>query len=132
VCAEMHSLYSSVMLSELKSLLTVACVLSLTAIGVASAECNVSGGDWRAGSKIYHQTCITCHGENGQGTVAGAPDFRAGVLGYPAPTLMEHIKNGFRSRSAPKAMPPKGNNPDLSDQDIKDVLNYLYHQFGCG
>jgi cytochrome c5 len=107
-------------------------VSSLAAGVEASAECRVPGGDWQAGSKIYHQTCITCHGQSGEGVVAGTPDFKAGRLAYPTSTLMQHIKNGFRSRTAPRAMPPKGGNPDLSDQDIKNVLDYLYHQFGCG
>jgi cytochrome c5 len=117
---------------NLKVILVLTVVSSLAAGDRASAECRVPGGDWRAGSKIYHQTCIKCHGDSGQGAIAGAPDFRAGVLATPSSTLMQHIENGFRSHTAPRAMPPKGNNPDLGEQDIKNVLDYLYHQFGCG
>ncbi|MGO8917532.1 MAG: c-type cytochrome [Stellaceae bacterium] len=112
--------------------LVLTVVASLAGGAGASAACRVPGGDWQAGSRIYHQTCVTCHGESGEGAVAGAPDFRAGILAYPTSTLMQHIKHGFRSRAAPKAMPPKGGNPALDDQDIKNVVDYLYHQFGCG
>jgi cytochrome c5 len=114
----------------LVSLLTF--VSALAGGAEASAACRVPGGDWRAGTKIYLQTCMTCHGESGEGVVAGVPDLRAGILASSTSTLMQHVKNGFRSRTAPKAMAPKGGNPALSDQDVKNVLDYLYHQFGCG
>jgi mono/diheme cytochrome c family protein len=96
----------------------------------ALADCGFTGGDADAGSAIYHQTCVACHGEDGHGPVFGAPDFRkkGGVLSKPHAILLQHIKNGFREVTA---MPPKGGNPGLSDKDIANVHAYLHKQFGC-
>lgn len=99
----------------------------------ARADCGFAGGDWNAGDKIYHETCVACHGGDGRGTIPGAPDFtkKGGPLAKPHNLLTSHIKNGFQAPGAPMAMPPKGGNPDLSDQDIMNVHAYLHHRFGC-
>lgn len=80
-----------------------------------------------SGSDVYAQTCVACHGNNGKGTVPGAPDFtRAnGPLSQSDETLFNHIKLGFRSPGSPMAMPPKGGNMSLTDGDIKAVVEYL-------
>jgi mono/diheme cytochrome c family protein len=118
-----------------------ACVLPVLAAGAliafslpALADCGFKKGDWKAGDKIYHQTCYACHGENGKGAVPGTPDFtkKGGVLSEPHQELTKHIKNGFAPPGATMAMPAKGGNPDLTDKDIEDVHAYLHHQFGCG
>lgn len=98
------------------------------------ADCNFKGGDAAKGSKIYHETCIACHGADGRGAVPGAPDFTksGGVLSKPHSVMARHIKQGFREPGKPIAMPPKGGNPDLTDQDILDVHAFLHHKFGCG
>jgi mono/diheme cytochrome c family protein len=101
----------------------------------AFADCGYNRGDWKAGEKVYNETCIACHGANGKGAIPGAPDFtqKGGVLSRRPMTLMtEHIKNGFRAPGAMMAMPPKGGNPGLGDQDIMNVHAYLHHRFGCG
>lgn len=110
-------------------------VAALVTIGVpASADCGFTKGDWKAGDKVFHETCVACHGENGKGAVPGAPDFtkKGGALAKPHSVLSQHIKNGFAPPGAPLAMPPKGGNPDLTDKDIEDVHAYLHHRFGCG
>jgi cytochrome c5 len=110
-------------------------VVGMTAASTpAWADCGYNAGDWKAGNDGYHQTCIACHGENGRGTIPGAPDFtrKDGVLSKSHPGLLQRIKNGFISPGASLAMPPKGGNPDLSDKDINDVLAYMHRQFGCG
>jgi len=83
------------------------------------------------GSEVYTQTCIACHGENGKGTVPGAPNFtRAdGPLAQSDETLLSHIKRGFKSPGSAMAMPPKGGNMSLTDGDIKAVLEYLRETF---
>lgn len=114
----------------------VTSVTLLTLIGGANtalADCGLTGGNVANGDKIYHETCVACHGPDGHGTVPGAPDFtkKGGPLSKPHSVLTAHIKNGFHEPGKPLAMPPKGANPSLSDQDIKDVHAYLHHQFGC-
>lgn len=111
------------------------CISSLTpALADGDAACGFTKGDWKAGDKIYHETCVACHGENGKGTVPGAPDFtkKGGKLSDPHALMTQRIQNGFQESGSPMAMPPKGGNPSLSDQDINDVHAYLHHQFGCG
>jgi|GEM_PF-685113 len=100
----------------------------------ALADCGYNAGDAKAGDAIYHQTCVACHGEDGRGAVPGAPDFtkKGGPLSKPHALLTKHIKNGFQEPGAPLAMPPEGGNPDLTDQDIKNVHAYLHAKFGCG
>ena len=101
-------------------------------VGPAASECRDTPGDWKAGDAIYHQTCIDCHGQEGHGVRRGVPDFTSGVMAYPVASLAAHIKNGFGSSGRSLAMPPKGGNPALTDEDIRNVIAYLRHSFGCG
>ena len=112
-------------------LLTVAAALLLAGGSVAMADCGDKGGDAAHGDKIFHETCVTCHGEDGHGAVPGAPDFTKtdGVLSQPEALLRSHIRNGFQAPGNPMAMPPKGANSDLSDQDLLDVQQYLHKRF---
>jgi mono/diheme cytochrome c family protein len=101
--------------------------------GKAAAECTFPG-DPNAGEEIYNGTCVACHGEDGRGVLPGMPDFtkKGGVLSKPHSALAKHIEEGFESGTAPVAMPPRGGDPGLSDQDINDVHSYLHVTFGCG
>ena len=123
----------------LRSLKSGAIVLSvmfaITPSAEAAEDCGFSRGDPKAGEKIYNETCVACHGEDGKGTIPGAPDLNQrgeGVLSKSHEVLAKHIKDGFQTPGAPIAMPPKGGNPDLTDADIENVHAYLHQQFGCG
>lgn len=85
-----------------------------------------------AGSAIYHQTCVACHGADGKGSIPGAPRFSDpnGVLGKSDAVLANSIENGKQTPGAPIPMPPKGGNSSLSTQDIRDVVIYLRSAFG--
>lgn len=116
-----------------------AAVILMAAAGAGNAAadsyCGFSGGNAAHGSVIFHQTCIVCHGADGKGVIPGAPDFTkkgGGVLSKPHKYLQAHIENGFQDPNSPMAMPPRGGNPGLSDQDIRDVHEYLHKTFGCG
>jgi len=111
----------------------------LASVSLALADgsheyCGFNGGDPAHGKVIFEQTCSACHGKDGHGVVPGTPDFTAkgGVLSKPHADLSDHIHNGFSEPGKPLAMPPRGGNPELSDQDIKDVHTYLHKEFGCG
>jgi len=84
------------------------------------------------GQAIYKQTCVACHGANGQGTVPGAANFtdEKGVLSKSDSVLLAHIINGFQSPGSPMAMPPRGGNPKLTDDDLKQTLAYIRQTFG--
>ncbi len=98
--------------------------------GPASKTAEIAAA--QSGSDVYNQTCVACHGNNGKGTVPGAPNFTRsdGVLSQSDETLFNHIKLGFKSPGSAMAMPPKGGNMSLTDSDIKAVVEYLQETFG--
>jgi len=115
-------------------ILGVGLYLLSTQVWAHHGNCGYTGGDWKKGDKIFHETCFVCHGENGKGAVPGAPDFtkKGGPLSHTHKDITRHILNGFQEPGKPLAMPAKGGNPGLTLQDIKNVHAYLHHEFGCG
>ncbi len=105
---------------------------SMPAATAAAITGDSSTDPLAAGSAIYQQTCVACHGANGKGSVPGAPNFTdpKGVLSQPDETLAAAIENGKQTPGVPIAMPPKGGNANLTKQDIRSVLLYLHHAFG--
>lgn len=97
-----------------------------------AASKTVASASAFSGSDIYSQTCIACHGDNGKGTVPGAPNFTRsdGPLSQSDETLFKHIKQGFKTPGSAMAMPPKGGNMSLTDADINAVLAYLRGTYG--
>tara|TARA_R110002072_G_scaffold276205_1_gene437900 strand:- start:3241 stop:3849 length:609 start_codon:yes stop_codon:yes gene_type:complete len=88
----------------------------------------VANADGADGESTYKQTCIACHGANGEGAIPGVPKLSERLSKSEA-TLLSNIKNGFQSEGSTMAMPAKGGNPSLSDADIKEVLIYLQKKF---
>ncbi len=82
----------------------------------------------QSGEQIYEQTCIACHGSNGQGTIPGVPKF-SDRLSKGDENLLNSITNGFQTEGSPMAMPAKGGNSSLTDADIKEVLSYIRQSF---
>lgn len=84
-----------------------------------------------SGEDIYDQTCIACHGANGKGTVPGAPDFTKsnGPLAQSDEVLLQRVTEGFMSKGSPMAMPPKGGNSSLTENDIRAVLQHMKKTF---
>lgn len=101
-----------------------------SAVGLSYAYLNP--GDPVHGEELYSQTCIACHGPDGKGAIAGIPDLTLtnGRLSKSNDVLMANVINGYQSEGSLMAMPPKGGNPELSEQDIADVLAYLREEYG--
>jgi cytochrome c5 len=74
------------------------------------------------GAAIYQTACFACHGTG----VAGAPKLEAAAwadrLGQGEDTLVDHAINGFN------AMPPKGGQMQLSDAEIRAVVQHMMAQ----
>jgi mono/diheme cytochrome c family protein len=96
-------------------------------------------GDPTKGATLYAQNCTTCHGaslEGGIGAVLNPIDKLPGVPDTLDPDfLIAIITNGRQPQSGdPKqtAMPPKGGNAALTDQDVKDLASFIIQQNRVG
>ena len=72
------------------------------------------------GAAVYGGICMACH----EAGIAGAPVRGDAAAWEPRlaqgfETLYDHAINGFN------AMPPKGGNPSLSDDEIKAAVHYM-------
>ena len=143
------------LLSLMPTLLLISVVLSLAACGggeeqEAPAQAEVSGaeqaseqaadettaesadaGDPAAGEKLFASTCTACHGPAGEGVEGLGSDLTTSqfVAGQTDAELVQFIIQG-RDPSDPTnttgiAMPPKGGNPALSDEDLLHIVSYL-------
>jgi cytochrome c5 len=79
------------------------------------------------GEEVYKQVCTACHGA----AVAGAPKTGDKAAWAPRiaqglPTLEKHALEGFQGKAG--YMPPKGGRTDLSDQSVKNAVEYLVSQ----
>ena len=112
--------------------IAAATVMIVFAASPATAQCNLPG-DPDAGKAIFDQTCVACHGENGQGAIPGIPNLarKPSPLQQSDELLLQRIRDGYSSGKSPIAMPPMGGNPDLSDSDLLDVLSYMRKTFAC-
>jgi disulfide bond formation protein DsbB len=115
-------------------------LLSLLAVvAVLLAACGSSGpppaptsrGDVAAGKTKYESTCITCHGPDAKGLPNLGKDLTASEFakGLSDDDLVVFVTKG-RDPSDPAnttgvAMPPKGGNPALTDQDLFDIIAYV-------
>lgn len=83
------------------------------------------------GKEVYMQTCVACHGEDGTGALPGTPDFTdaEGRLSQNDAVLIKNMREGVQSVGSPMAMPAKGGNSNLNDDDLKNVLVYMRTRF---
>ena len=79
------------------------------------------------GTYVYEQNCKVCHGEG----IAGAP--RSGEIDVWKERLPKGIDamvtiviEGVQGYSG--AMPPRGGNPNLSDDQIREAVQYMLDQ----
>lgn len=82
-----------------------------------------------SGQEIYSQTCIACHGADGNGAIPGVPDFKE-RLSKSDDILFQHITEGFQTPGSPMAMPARGGNPDYTNEDLRGALSYIRNNFG--
>jgi disulfide bond formation protein DsbB len=88
-------------------------------------------GDATAGQELFTATCSACHGPEGEGVPNLGKDMTASefIAGKSDEELIAFIKVG-RDPSDPLnttgvAMPPKGGNPALSDEDLQDIVTFI-------
>lgn len=88
-------------------------------------------GDAAAGKDTFSTVCVACHGPGGEGVPGLGKDMTTSefIAGKTDAELVEFIKVG-RDPSDPLnttgvAMPAKGGNPSLTDQDLYNVVAYI-------
>jgi cytochrome c5 len=79
----------------------------------------------QGGEAVYSKACIACHSTG----VAGAP--KVGDKAAWEPRLAQGLDTLFNSSLKGKgAMPPKGGNMSLSDDDVKSAVQYMLEKTG--
>jgi len=96
------------------------------------ADGDTSARTIAAGKAAYSTTCVACHGADGTGAIPGVVDLTTanGPLSKSDEELIKNITDGFQSPGSMMAMPAKGGNPELSDEDIAALVAYLRDAFG--
>jgi len=101
----------------------------LTALSLAAfAHTAYSEGNPERGKELY-QTCIACHGKNGQGNPALKAPQLAGQYPWYTVTQLQHFQNGVRGGDRENdptgaMMRPMAENLE-TEQDMKDVAAYI-------
>jgi cytochrome c5 len=93
---------------------------------IASESMAVAEVGMRSGEEIYNKTCVACHATG----VLGAPIFGdkaawANRLTKGLTVLTTNATKGINQ------MPPKGNQPDLSDEEMTQVVIYMANKAGA-
>ena len=127
---------------KLSTLLAVAvpALVALTAIStLADSSPTPSGaalpGDPVKGQALFSANCAICHGASLTGGIGPAlnPIFKLPGVSDPLdPTFLIGIITNGRVHQAGDPgtanMPPKGNNANLTDQDVKDLAAFIIEQ----
>jgi mono/diheme cytochrome c family protein len=109
--------------------------LALTACGGGddkSADTSAeSTGDADKGKNLFATTCAACHGPNGEGVQGLGKPFTGSefLKGKNDDDLLAFVKKGRPPGDPDNTtgvdMPPKGGNPALSDDDLRDIIAFL-------
>ena len=116
--------------SALALMMVMAAALTVMA-GCGGGGAPEGGVDVAAGGKLFRQTCSTCHGMNGEGieklgkTLIGN-EF---VALQSDQTLVQFLIEGRPATHPDNTrgvdMPPRGGNPNLTDQDLASIVTYM-------
>jgi cytochrome c5 len=80
------------------------------------------------GPQVYNSACNVCHGSGvGGAPIVGDTDAWVARIAQGPDVLYDHAINGF-SGDAPTPMLPKGGRVDLSDQEVRDAVDYMVNE----
>ena len=76
------------------------------------------------GPQVYNSACIACHGNGvGGAPITGDVDAWAARIAQGNDVLYDHAINGFQGSAG--VMIAKGGRMDLSDQEVRDAVDYM-------
>ena len=83
------------------------------------------------GESLYLQNCMVCHADDGTGAMPGVPDLEGNRAWSTMDKikLLTRLKQGIQKSDASIGMPAKGGNPDLTDKDLNEIINYMRQSF---
>jgi len=87
-------------------------------------------GDPVVGKNKFVGTCASCHGVDGKGMKGLGEDLTSTSIRERSDAiLIRTIKSGVKAGSPENKtrvdMPPKGNNPSFTDQDLADIVAFI-------
>ncbi len=98
---------------------------------ITATTTSLEKGNPVKGKDLFMQSCSACHGTNAKGLPKLGKDLTTSKFAIEKTDeqLLEYIKVG-RTPADPLnttgvAMPPKGGNPALTDQQIMDIIAYV-------
>lgn len=76
--------------------------------------------------RIYLNICVVCHGDDGSGNMPGVPDLADSdsLFSDSEEEIMARMKSGIQKPGS-IAMPPKGGDPGLTDEQLRSLLRYV-------
>ena len=110
------------MVSKYKRFFSILAVLGVLPFSVAGQT---------NGEQLYLQNCLVCHADDGSGAMPGVTDLAENQnwSTMPVEMLIARIKEGIALPGTTVTMPPNGGNPDLTDSDLKLIVNYMRAEF---
>ena len=102
-----------------------------TTLGVEAAPAQASSGDAIVGQRLFTKNCSACHGQAGEGIkgLGKALTTSEFVAGKNDQALVDFIKVGRDPKDPLNTtgirMYPKGGNPDLTDEDLFDIVAHI-------
>lgn len=98
-------------------------------------EAPAETADYSAGEEVYKTVCMACHQADGKGLTGAFPPLAGSdYLMADKGRAIKQVINGsdgeiiVNGETFNGVMPPQGE--ALNDQQIADVLNYVYHSWG--
>ena len=81
--------------------------------------------------KLYLQNCMVCHADDGTGAMPGVTDLEENRAWSTMNKikLLTRLKQGIEKSDTSMGMPAKGGNPDLTDKDLNEIINYMRQSF---
>jgi len=83
------------------------------------------------GEQLFMQNCMVCHSDDGAGAMPGISDLTESLSWSTISDyqLLSRLKTGIQKSGESVSMPPKGGNPELTDDDLKKVITFMRREF---